>query len=94
MPLSADLDFDLMWPDSEDLFETLMAPDPTNPWQIPQNNAYSPPPQSIFNFGTPASIIDKGSPMSSVSSGESHRAVHNVSEMVTNLVSDLRDMWC
>jgi len=89
MPLSADLDFDLMWPDSEDLFETLMAPDPTNPWQIPQNNAYSPPPQSIFNFGTPASIIDKGSPMSSVSSGESHRAVHNVSEMVTNLSSSV-----
>ncbi|PVH72705.1 hypothetical protein DL98DRAFT_609856 [Cadophora sp. DSE1049] len=89
MPLSADLDFDLMWPDSEDLFETLMAPDPTNPWQIPQNNAYSPPPQSVFNFGTPASIIDKGSPMSSVSSGESHRAVHNVSEMVTNLSSSV-----
>ncbi|KAH6694843.1 hypothetical protein BKA61DRAFT_637435 [Leptodontidium sp. MPI-SDFR-AT-0119] len=85
MPLSADLDFDLMWPDSEDLFETLMAPDPTNPWQIPQINTHFSPAQSVFNFGTPTSIIDKASPMSSVCSGESHRAVHNVSEMVTNL---------
>lgn len=85
---SADLDFDLMWPDTEDLFETLMAPDPTNPLQIPYSNSYPSPSQSGFSFGTPASIIDKASPMSSVCSGESHRAVHNVSEMVTNLVSD------
>jgi len=34
-PQSADLDFDLIWPDSEDLFETLMAWENSNQWQMP-----------------------------------------------------------
>lgn len=86
VPMSADLDFDLIWPDSEDLFATLMAPDSTNQWQMPQNT-FPISSQSLYGFGTSTSIVDKESPMSSVCSGESHKAVHNVSEMVTSLVS-------
>ncbi len=86
VPLSADIDFDLIWPDSEDLFETLMAPDPMNQWQMPEITLPTSS-QSFYGFSTPTSIVDRESPMSSVCSGESHKAVHNVSEMVTSLVS-------
>jgi hypothetical protein len=96
VPQSADLDFDLIWPDSEDLFETLMASENTNQWQMPfttlpiTSHALQVNNSSI---GTPNPFRDKAPSIGNIPTGESHRAVHNVSEMVTTLVcgSDHQD---
>jgi hypothetical protein len=92
IPQSADLDFDLIWPDSEDLFETLMASENTNQWQIPFTTL--PITTHTFqmnNIGmeTGSNIGDevKSPSFATIPTGESHRAVHNVSEMVSSLVS-------
>lgn len=89
-PPSVDLDFDLMWPDSEDLFETLMATEMNTQWQMPlstlpisSRSLYT----STATFGTPNSFQDQAQPIDNIPSGESHQAVHNVSNMVTSLVS-------
>ncbi|KAJ8060435.1 hypothetical protein OCU04_010762 [Sclerotinia nivalis] len=88
-----DLDFELIWPDSEDLFETLMSTDPMNPWQMPIGILPVPitTPSHVSNgsFGIPGPFQEKGS-IGSIPVGESHQAVHNVSEMVTSLVSSTR----
>ncbi|KAF7886179.1 hypothetical protein EAF00_010282 [Botryotinia globosa] len=85
-----DLDFELIWPDSEDLFETLMSSDPTNSWQMPIGMLPVPiTTRSRINngsFGIPGPFQEKGS-IGSIPVGESHQAVHNVSEMVTSLSS-------
>jgi hypothetical protein len=78
-PLSADLDFDLVWPDSEDLFETLMS-ESSNQWQLPMGT---------LPISGRASSASFGPTIGNISSGESHLAVHNVSEMVTALVRPL-----
>lgn len=92
VPLSADLDFDLIWPDSEQLFESLMALESINPRQmsggaLPVSNLS----QSLGNSTVSGSgSFHNISPLNGVvSAGESHQAVHNVSEMVTALVSIL-----
>lgn len=89
---AVELDFDLMWPDAEDLFETLLATEATNQWQMPlttlpvsSRSIY--PSNNMFEQPSPGPFGDKGSPISPIPSGESHRAVHNVSEMVSSLVS-------
>jgi hypothetical protein len=93
IPQSADLDFDLIWPDSEDLFETLMASENTNRWQMPfttlpiashtfqMNN-------SGMEAGNPFRDKAKSSSIGTIPTGESHRAVYNVSEMVSSVVSE------
>ncbi|CAD6448544.1 19ce0469-3f0d-4b0a-ab2f-1b3d6aa9e17d [Sclerotinia trifoliorum] len=85
-----DIDFELMWPDSEDLFETLMSSDPMIPWQMPIGILPVPiTTRSHVNngsFGIPGPFQQKGS-IGSIPVGESHQAVHNVSEMVTSLSS-------
>ena len=90
VPQSPDLNFDLIWPDSEDLFETLMAWENTNQWQIPFTTL--PITSQVLhdnNHMTGANFHDKQPSISSIPNGESHRAVHNVSEMVTTLVSEV-----
>jgi hypothetical protein len=84
---SAELDFELIWPDSEDLFETLMSTDPTNQWQMPMGTLPITTRTNLNNsiFGTPGPFHDKSS-IGAIPIGESHQAVHNVSEMVTSLV--------
>jgi hypothetical protein len=89
-PPSADLDFDLMWPDSEDLFETLMATEMNTQWQMPlttlpisSRSLYT----SNATFGTSSSFQEQAHSIGHIPSGESHQAVHNVSNMVTTLVS-------
>lgn len=89
-PPSADLDFDLMWPDSEDLFETLMATETTNQWQMPlttlpisSKSLYT----SNNAFTSPNAFREQEPSIGQIPSGESHKAVHNVSNMVTTLVS-------
>ncbi|KUJ07826.1 uncharacterized protein LY89DRAFT_789492 [Mollisia scopiformis] len=91
-PPSAELDFDLMWPDSEDLFETLMASETNNQWQMPfttlpisSKSLYT----SNTAFSTPSSFREQGPSIDAIPSGESHRAVHNVSNMVTTLSSSV-----
>ena len=88
-PPSADLDFDLMWPDSEDLFETLMATEMNTQWQMPlttlpisSRSLYT----SNAVFGSPSSFQEQAGSIDHIPSGESHQAVHNVSNMVTSLV--------
>lgn len=85
-----DLDFELIWPDSEDLFETLMSSDPMNPWQMPIGILPVPSTTRAHmnngSFGVAGPFQEKGS-IGSIPVGESHRAVHNVSEMITSLVS-------
>jgi hypothetical protein len=39
----AELDLELIWPDSEDLFQTIMSSDDTNQWQIPLGTSLFPP---------------------------------------------------
>ncbi|ESZ95895.1 hypothetical protein SBOR_3708 [Sclerotinia borealis F-4128] len=62
---TADIDFELIWPDSEDLFETLMSSDPTNSWQIPIGTLPIPiTTRSHINngcFGIPGPSHEKGS---------------------------------
>lgn len=92
VPQSADLDFDLIWPDSEDLFETIMASENTNQWQMP----FTTLPITSHTFQTNDMALETSNPfhekvkspsIGAIPTGESHRAVHNVSEMVTSLVS-------
>lgn len=90
--LTADLDFDLIWPDSEELFENLMLLDSSNQWHTSLGTLpISMRSHSINNVcledGSPPH--DKTSSIGVIPSGESHQAVHNVSEMVTALVSFL-----
>lgn len=89
---SVELDFDLMWPDAEDLFETLLATEATNKWQmplttLPMSSRPIYPSSNMFEQPSPGTFGDSGSLISPIPSGESHRAVHNVSEMVSSLVS-------
>lgn len=89
VPTTVDLDFDLIWPDSEDLFETLLTSESRNQWQMPLPtlpiSVHTPTP-SIFSIGTPQAYHEKSPSTASIPSGESSQAVHNVSEMVTSLV--------
>lgn len=81
-PIS-DLGFELMWPDSEYLFQTIMSP---NPLAFPTDPASS----SEFSVGTPSSAFDERVPsIDSIPTGGNHRAVHDVSQMVVRWVSSL-----
>lgn len=92
MTPSAEVDFDLIWPDSEVLFQTIMSSDTANQWQMPLGTLPFPPSMhqsSNGTFGTTDSFHDRGSSIGAIPSGGSHRAVHDVSKMVTSLVSFL-----
>jgi hypothetical protein len=81
-PLS-ELGFELMWPDSEYLFQTIMSP---NPLAFQSE----PTPLSEFSVGTPSSAFDERVPsIDSIPSGGNHKAVHDVSQMVARWVSPL-----
>lgn len=91
-----DIGSDLIWPDSETLFQTIMSMDTVNQWQMPlgtlpfvpgvqQAGSDSCDSQSN-NFKSPDSFDDRGPTISAIPSGGSHRAVHDVSKMVSNLV--------
>lgn len=83
-----------MWPDAEDLFETLLATEATNKWQmplttLPMSSRPIYPSSNMFEQPSPGTFGDSGSLISPIPSGESHRAVHNVSEMVSSLSSSV-----
>jgi hypothetical protein len=88
-PLSTDMDFDLIWPDSEELLENLVSMDSTTQWQAALGTLpISIGSQNVGNapFECAGSFRDKASSIGVIPSGESHQAVHNVSEMVTTVV--------
>ena len=85
-PLS-DLGFELMWPDSEYLFQTIMSP---NPLTFPSE----PAPPSELSVGTPSSTFDERVPsIDSIPSGGNHKAVHDVSQMVVRWVRSIGRSW-
>ncbi len=87
---SAEVDFNLIWPDSEFLFQTIMSSDAANQWQMPLGTLPFLPglhQTGNANFGSPSSFDDRGPSIGAIPSGGSHRAVHDVSKMVTSLVS-------
>lgn len=85
---SVDLDFDLIWPDSEDLFQTIMSSDAANQWQIPLGTLpfSASPSASEGPFGTPRSFDHRPASIGSIPSGGNHQAVQDVSKMISNLV--------
>ncbi|KAK5800154.1 hypothetical protein VI817_002366 [Penicillium citrinum] len=90
--VAADLDFALIWPDSENLFQSLMSSDITDQWQIPLGTLPFPPVvQGIntMNFGSPSSFDDRTSSVGSIPSGEGHQAVRDVTEMVNSSSSSV-----
>ena len=89
---SLDLDFDLIWPDSENLLQSLMSSDTTDQWQMPLGTLPSPPVvQDIsgLSLGSPDSFDDRSSSLGPIPSGGSRQAVHDVTEMGTSSVSHL-----
>jgi hypothetical protein len=81
--ISAELDFALVWPDTEDLYENLMSSDPLSQWQLPLGQLSM---ATNASFGPTSTPFDRGPSIGPIPSGETHQAVHNVSEMVTALV--------
>ncbi|KAF9886616.1 hypothetical protein FE257_011256 [Aspergillus nanangensis] len=88
----SDLDFALIWPDSENLFQSLMASDTTDQWQMPLGALPFPPVVQDVNtisFGSPHSFDDRSSSIGTIPSGGSHEAVRDVTEMVTSSSSSV-----
>lgn len=88
--VGSDLDFALVWPDSENLFQSLMSSDTTDQWQMPLGTLPFPPVvQDIngMNFDSPSSFDDRGSSVGTILSGGGYQAVRDVTEMVTSSVS-------
>ncbi|KAJ5887579.1 hypothetical protein N7495_007620, partial [Penicillium taxi] len=80
----SDLDFALIWPDSENLFQSLMSSDTTDQWQMPLGTLpFLPVVQNVneVNFGSPNLIEDRSSPVD-MPFGEGQQAVRDVTEMV------------
>jgi hypothetical protein len=87
---TAELDFELIWPDSEDLFQTIMSSDAVNHWQVPLGTLPFPAENyaaSNTSFGSPSSFDDRVPSIGTIPSGGNHQAVQNVSKMITSLVS-------
>lgn len=89
---AADIDFSLIWPDSENLFQSIMSTGTTDQWQMPLGTLPFPPvvqDVSTMNFGSPNSFDDRSSSIGTIPSGGSHQAVRDVTEMVTSSVGFL-----
>jgi hypothetical protein len=88
--IASELDFELVWPDSEDLFQSLMSSDTTDQWQMPLGTLPFPPVIQDMNgmsFGSPNLFDDHRSTVGAIPSGGGHQAVQDVTEMVTSSVS-------
>ncbi|KAE8152437.1 hypothetical protein BDV25DRAFT_151134 [Aspergillus avenaceus] len=88
---TSDLDFSLIWPDSENLFQSIISSD-TDQWQMPLGALPFPPivqDISAMTFGSPNSFDDRGSSIGTIPSGGSHQAVRDVTEMVTSSSSSV-----
>lgn len=88
--IAQEMDFALTWPDSEELFQSLMSSDATDQWQMPLGTLPFPPiMQDVngMNFESPNSFDDRTSSVGTIPSGGGHQAVRDVTEMVTSSVS-------
>ncbi|KAL2821760.1 hypothetical protein BDW59DRAFT_149991 [Aspergillus cavernicola] len=91
-PAVSDLDFALIWPDSENLFQSIMSSDTSDQWQIPLGALPIPPvvqDVSGMSFGSPNSFDDRASSIGAIPSGGSHQAVRDVSDMVISSSSSV-----
>ncbi|KAK2812254.1 hypothetical protein FQN50_001612 [Emmonsiellopsis sp. PD_5] len=91
-PLGPELDFSLIWPDSEDLYQTIISSDAANQWQVPLGTLplpSNPPKSNNMNFESPSSFDDRGSPIGAIPCGGSHQAVQDVTEMVASSSSSV-----
>ncbi|KIY00008.1 uncharacterized protein Z520_04645 [Fonsecaea multimorphosa CBS 102226] len=88
---AGDLDFELIWPDSEDLLQTLMSSDASNQWQIPLGTLpFSATPSTADKcFETPSSFDERPPSIGAIPSGGNHQAVQDVSKMVSNVSSSV-----
>ncbi|KAJ6179693.1 hypothetical protein N7519_010154 [Penicillium mononematosum] len=90
--VASELDFELVWPDSEDLFQSLMSSDTTDQWQMPLGTLPFPPVVQDMNgmsFGSPNLFDDHRSTVGEIPSGGGHQAVQDVTEMVTSSSSSV-----
>ncbi|THY78493.1 C2H2 type zinc finger domain protein [Aureobasidium pullulans] len=90
MHCATDLDFQLIWPDSEELFQSIMSSETTT--QMPVGTL--PFPQGLDQFtptslDSPTSFDDRGSAIKAIPNGGGHQAVHGVSKMISNLSSSI-----
>lgn len=88
--IAPDLDLALIWPDSEDLFQSIISSDTTDQWQMPLGALPFPPvAQDIhsLNLGSPNSFDNRCSSIGAIPSGGSRQAVRDVTEMVNSSVS-------
>ncbi|KAJ5584681.1 uncharacterized protein N7459_004481 [Penicillium hispanicum] len=89
---ASDLDFALVWPDSENLFQSLMSSDITDQWQMPLGTLPFPPVVQGVNgmgLGSPNSFDDRSSSVGTIPTGGGHQAVRDVTEMVTSSSSSV-----
>lgn len=96
MHVASELDFALIWPDSENLFQSLMSSDTTDQWQMPLGTLPFPPVVQDVNgmsFGSPISFDDRSSSIGALPMGGGHQAVQDVTEMVTSSVSQIIDTY-
>lgn len=88
----ADGDLQLIWPDSEDLFQSIMSTDVTNQWPMPLNLLPFSPLSDDMHFGNkePIMSFDERSGIASTLSPtegiEGPRAVQDVTQMILNQV--------
>ena len=87
MHCATDLDFQLIWPDSEELFESIMSTDTTTHMplctlEFTQGIDRLTP----TSLDSPTSFDDRGSAIKATPNGGGHQAVHGVSKMISNLV--------
>ncbi|KAJ5963909.1 uncharacterized protein N7479_003785 [Penicillium vulpinum] len=88
----SELDYALVWPDSENLFQSLMSSDTAEQWQMPLGTLPFPPVVQDMNgmhFGSPNLFDDTGSSVGTIPSGGGHQAVRDVTEMVTSSSSSV-----
>ena len=90
-----ELDFELMFPDSADLYQTLMSQDTCLQWQMPLGTLPFPseaPPHSVdgsASYGTPASLDDRVSSIGAIPTGGNNQALQDVRRMVATTSSSI-----
>ena len=95
---SAELDFELIWPDSADLYETLVSQDISMQWQMPLGtlpfSTDIPLPSdnlttSSTSYPTPTSLDERVSSIGSIPCGGNDQALKDVRKMVASSSSSI-----
>ncbi|KAJ9610238.1 hypothetical protein H2200_005015 [Cladophialophora chaetospira] len=84
-----DLDFELIWPDSEDLLQTLLSTDATNQFPLGTLPFSAPSSSSDMTYDTPSSFDERPSSIGAIPFGANQQAVQDVSKMVSNASSSV-----